>query len=200
MLSRGRSSRLGVRFGRYTLGSVVAVATSEVAFVLCYGTGLLGTTASSAVAFLAGAVPNYVLNRSWAWGKRGKVKVGREVVLYTIISLVSFAASALATGWAGHRAPALTGSHVLRTAFVASAYLATYGVLFIAKFVVFQVAVFPDSPDDDSPDSSDSSDDDSTDAALPDDDGPANAGPSTVAVALGPAVTGPADGPGRLVN
>jgi putative flippase GtrA len=146
MLSRGRSSRLGVVFGRYTLGSLVAVAASEVAFVACYGSGLLGTTASSAVAFVAGAIPNYVLNRTWAWGRRGRVRVGREVVLYAIVSLVSFGASALATTWASHVAPHVTASHTVRTALVAAAYLATYGVLFIAKFVVFQLVIFADSP------------------------------------------------------
>jgi putative flippase GtrA len=146
MLGRGRSSRLGVRFGRYTLGSVVALATSEVAFVVCYGTGRLGTTASSAVAFVAGAIPNYVLNRSWAFGRRGRVRVGREVVLYAVVSLVSFAASALATGWMSHIAPHVTTSHDLRTALVAGAYLATYGVLFVAKFLVFQVVIFADTP------------------------------------------------------
>ena len=145
VLSRQRSSHLGVRFGRYTVGSVVALVCSEVAFVACYGTNLLGTTASSAVAFVAGAIPNYVLNRSWAWGRRGRVRVGREVVLYIAVSLFSFAASALATGWMSHKAPHLTGSHTARTALVAGAYLATYGVLFIAKFVVFQVVIFADS-------------------------------------------------------
>ncbi len=151
MLSRRRSSRLGVRFGRYTLGSVIAVVASEIAFVACYGSGLFGTTASSGVAFLAGAIPNYVLNRSWAWGRRGRVRVGREVVLYAVVSLVSFSASALATGWASHVAPHVTGSHDLRTALVAAAYLATYGVLFVAKFVVYQVVIFADSSRDDSP-------------------------------------------------
>jgi putative flippase GtrA len=146
MLSRARTSRLGVRFGRYTLGSVVAVVTSEIAFVACYGTGLLGTTASSAVAFVAGAIPNYVLNRTWAWGRRGPVRVGREVVLYAVVSVVSFGASALATGWASHWAPKVTGSHALRTALVAAAYLATYGVLFVAKFVVYQFVIFAESP------------------------------------------------------
>jgi putative flippase GtrA len=144
MLGRGRSSRLGVRLGRYTLGSAVALATSEVAFVACYGTGLLGTTASSAVAFVAGAIPNYVLNRSWAWGRRGRVRVGREVVLYAVVSLVSFTASAVATGWMSNFARHVTTSRNLRTALVAGAYLATYGVLFIAKFVVFQLVIFPD--------------------------------------------------------
>jgi putative flippase GtrA len=148
MLGRGRSTRLGVRFGRYTLGSVVAVVASEIAFVACYGSGLLGTTASSAVAFVAGAIPNYVLNRSWAWSRRGRVRVGREVGLYAVVSLVSFGASALATAWASHAAPQVTTSHTLRTALVAAAYLATYGVLFLAKFAVFQLVIFADPADD----------------------------------------------------
>ncbi len=148
MLSRGRSSRLGIRFGRYTLGSLVAVVSSEIAFVACFGSGLLGTTASSAVAFVAGAIPNYVLNRSWAWGRRGRVRVGREVLLYAAVSLLSFGASALTTRWASHVAPHLTDSHALRTTLVAGTYLATYGVLFLAKFVVFQVVIFPDAPED----------------------------------------------------
>jgi putative flippase GtrA len=142
MLGWKRSSRLGIRFGRYTLGSVVAVITSEVAFIACYGTGLLGTTPASAVAFLAGAVPNYVLNRSWAFGQRGKVNVRREVVLYTIVSLVSFGASAVGTKWASHWAPHVTSSHVLRTGLVAGAYLVVQGVLFIAKFIIFQKVIF----------------------------------------------------------
>jgi putative flippase GtrA len=131
-----------VRLGRYALGSVVAVVCSEVAFVACYATGLLGSTASSAVAFVAGAIPNYVLNRSWAWGRRGRVRIGREVVGYVLVSLVSFGASALATGWASRVAPRLTSSHAQVTALVAGAYLATYGVLFVAKFVVYQLVIF----------------------------------------------------------
>lgn len=148
MLGWRQSSRLGVRLGRYTLGSVVAVVTSEVAFVLCYGSGLVGTTAASAVAFIAGALPNYVLNRSWAFGRRGKVRVGREVVLYIIVSLVSFGAAAVATGWTSHHIRNIAHSRDVRTALVAGAYLATTGVLFVAKFVVFQLFIFADDPSD----------------------------------------------------
>ena len=142
MLGRSPTGRLGARFARYSVGSVVAVVASEVAFVACYGTGLLGTTGSSAVAFVAGAIPNYVLNRSWTWGRRGRVRVGREVVLYALVSAVSFGASALATGATSRLAPRLTNSHDQRTALVACSYLATYGVLFIAKFVIYQKVIF----------------------------------------------------------
>lgn len=133
---------LRTRFARYTIGSAVAVVTSEVAFVACYGSGLLATTASSVVAFVAGAVPNYVLNRSWAFGRRGRVRVGREVVLYVLVSLVGLAAAALATGWAGRLAPHVASARWQRTAVVAAAYLATYGALFLLKFAVYQLVIF----------------------------------------------------------
>jgi len=105
-----QASRLTVRFFRYSVGSVVAVVTSEVTFVLCYGTGWLGTTAASVVAFLAGAVPNYVLNRSWAWERRGRLNVSREVILYAVVSIVSLVSAAVVTGWVSRIAAHVTGS------------------------------------------------------------------------------------------
>ncbi|HSS08465.1 MAG TPA: GtrA family protein [Acidimicrobiales bacterium] len=141
-LAEARASRLTVRFFRYSIGSIVAIVASEVAFVLCYASGLLGTTGSSIVAFVAGAVPNYVLNRSWAWERKGRPRIGREVILYAVVSLVSLISAAAATGWVSRIAPHFTASHATRTALVATAYLATYGVLFIIKFVIFQRVVF----------------------------------------------------------
>jgi putative flippase GtrA len=140
--ARIRTNRLVQRATRYTIGSVVAVVASEIAFVLCYGVGHLGTTATSAVAFVAGAIPNYVLNRSWAWQRRGKLHVGREIIGYWTVALFGFAVAALSTGWVNHAAPHLTSSHTERTALVAGTYLATYGVLFILKFVLFELVIF----------------------------------------------------------
>jgi hypothetical protein len=64
------------------------------------------------------------------------------VGLYAAVSIVSLISAAVVTGWASRVAPHLTGSHAARTAFVAAAYLMTYGVLFILKFVIFQRVVF----------------------------------------------------------
>jgi len=127
------------RFMRYTGGSIVAFLTSEVAFVLCYVTGVVGTTAAAAIAFMAGAVPNYVLNRQWVWKRRGRVRVWREVVLYAAISVVSIVAAAAATGWATSM---VHGNKAIHTVAAAIAYLVTYGVLFVAKFIVFETVVF----------------------------------------------------------
>jgi putative flippase GtrA len=94
------------------------------------------------VAFFAGAIPNYVLNRSWAWERWGRLNVSREVILYAVVSIVSLVSAAVVTGWVSHMAAQLTGSHAARTALVASAYLATYSLLFVLKFVIFQRVVF----------------------------------------------------------
>jgi len=141
-ISEAHANRLTVRFFRYSIGSVVAIVTSEATFILCYATGFLGTTAASTLAFVAGAIPNYVLNRSWAWERRGRPQLGREVVLYALVSALSLVSAAVVTGWVSRIAPHFTASHAARTALVAAAYLATYGLLFILKFVVFQRVVF----------------------------------------------------------
>ena len=91
---------LAVRLSRYTVGSIVAFATSEIVLLVTFGTGLLGASVASVVAFVAGAIPNYVLNRRWVWGQRGRVRVGRELVPYIAISLITLVAAAAATGWA----------------------------------------------------------------------------------------------------
>ena len=141
---RLRNHRLAVRATKSLLGSVAATVCSEAAFALSYGTNLLGTTGASAVAFVAGAVPNYFLNRSWAWQRKGRVRVWREVVLYAVVSLLSFAASAAVTAWAAHASRHYTSDHLIKTLLVSAAYLATYAVLFGAKFAAYELVIFAD--------------------------------------------------------
>jgi len=153
LASRGRSSRLWVRFGRYSIGSVIALASSELVFVVCFGTLGLGPTGSSVAAFVAGAIPNYVINRYWAWGRRGRLRVAREVVLYIAIIVASLVISIIATSWADDLVKTLTRSHSARTTLVSGAYLGTQAVLFLVKFALFQTVIFtePRAPAADSP-------------------------------------------------
>jgi putative flippase GtrA len=124
---------------RYTVGSIIAAATSEITLVVLFGTGLLGATWASVVAFFAGAIPNYVLNRYWVWKRRGPIQFRQELGPYILVSLLSLAAATAATSWAASVAP---HGQTLRVLFVGAAYLATYGVLFVLKFVVYQVSIF----------------------------------------------------------
>ena len=58
-------------------------------FALLYMMGV-ATTGCSIGAFVAGAIPNWVLNRRWAWNIRGKVDFWREVFAYVVISAISW--------------------------------------------------------------------------------------------------------------
>ncbi len=138
------SSRFAVKVTRYAIGSVVALLTSVVVFALLLGAGV-GTTADSILAFIAGAVPNWILNRRWAWERTGEMDVAREVFGYALISVVALAASSAGTGWVD----ALVRQHLahqqaLRVMLVTLAYVAVQGLLFVAKFVAYDRWVFTD--------------------------------------------------------
>jgi putative flippase GtrA len=132
----------------YSLGSVIAAITSEAAFLLTYGPGGAGPALASAAGFVGGAVPNYVLNRRWAWSDRRGRDRGTEIGLYAAVALASYGASVLATRtaetWARHR----TADHGSRVLLVGAAYLAVSGVFFVVKFVLYHFAVFTGGPAD----------------------------------------------------
>jgi putative flippase GtrA len=120
---------------------VVAAVTSLIVFAVAYGLGL-GNVPANVLAFLAGAVPNWILNRTWAWQRRGRVHVRREIILYAVVSALSLAASSAATGWADVEVPAVTANRTLQVLLVAGAYIATYGILFVAKYVLYELVIF----------------------------------------------------------
>lgn len=142
LYERLKGSRLVVKVTRYAIGSVVALATSVIVFALLLDAGV-GTTADSILAFIAGALPNWILNRRWAWERTGELNVAREVIGYTLISLVALAASSAGTGWVD----ALLRRHLghqqsLRVLLVTLAYVAVQGLLFGAKFIAYDAYVF----------------------------------------------------------
>ncbi len=137
-------SRYAVRLTRYAIGSVVALLTSVVVFALLLDAGV-GTTADSVLAFIAGALPNWVLNRRWAWQRTGEMDVAREVVGYTLISLVALAASSAGTGLTDTLVRHLLAhQQALRVVVVTLAYVVVQGLLFVAKFVAYDRWIFTD--------------------------------------------------------
>lgn len=129
------------RLTRYTIGSLIAAATSAVTFAIVYVLGA-STTLCSVIAFIAGAIPNWSLNRRWAWKVRGRVSIAREVVAYIIISALSLLASSLATAWTQHQVQGLPAHHGYRVILVTASYVAVFALLFVAKFAVYEVWIF----------------------------------------------------------
>jgi putative flippase GtrA len=133
-----------VKVARYAIGSVVALMTSVIVFALLLDAGV-GTTADSILAFVAGALPNWILNRRWAWQRTGDMDVAREVVGYAVISLIALAASSAGTGWTDSLLRHHLGqSHAVRVLLVTLAYVVVQGLLFVAKFVAYDRWVFTD--------------------------------------------------------
>jgi putative flippase GtrA len=119
---------------RYATGSVVATVCSEVTFLLFYG-GLRATPAiASCVAWFAGAVPNYWLNRTWTWKRRGRPSLTREVLPYLGIILVTLLIAVLATSTVDDMVSAGPVGARMRVLAVGGTYLGVYGVMFLLRF------------------------------------------------------------------
>ncbi|MCU1459914.1 MAG: hypothetical protein JWL73_4006 [Actinomycetia bacterium] len=136
---RRLGARLPARLSRYAIGSLVALVTSEVTLLVLYGNGLVGASAASVIAFFAGAVPNYLLNRLWVWKRRDRVRVRRELVPYVAVSAITLVVAAVAMDAAAAIGPS---SHRERTLFVGFAYIVVYGALFLLKYAVYQRFIF----------------------------------------------------------
>ena len=144
LLHRLRRGRIAQILTRYTVGSVLAAIASEVALLGLLGFHLTGPRAAAIAAWLAGAIVNYVLSRTWAWGKRGRPSALREVLPFWATSVACLFASTWTSALAHDHAPEVTSSHPLQLAFVGAVYLGTYGVLFVAKFLLFHFVIFTD--------------------------------------------------------
>src|SRR5918999_3990489 len=133
---------IGRVFSRYTIGSVIAAVVSETTLLLAYGLSLLGPRAASVAAWMTGAGVNYVLNRRWAWGRRGRAHPVREPLPYWAIAVASMVLSAWGARVAGQVGDRLFDTHRSQVVFVGAAFLGVYGLLFIAKFLVFHFVLF----------------------------------------------------------
>jgi putative flippase GtrA len=134
-------SPLSARITRYTLGSVVAAATSAIVFAILYVMGA-GTTACSIVAFIAGAIPNWILNRRWAWRVQGRIAFGREIVAYVVVSALTLFITSETTAWTQRQVQSIPAHHGIRVLLVTASYLAVFAVLFVARFAVYEVWIF----------------------------------------------------------
>ncbi|HWD65544.1 MAG TPA: GtrA family protein [Solirubrobacteraceae bacterium] len=128
------------RFTKYAMGSVVAFVSGNIAFMIFYVMAA-STTACSVAGFVAAAIPNWILNRRWAWQREGRPPA-RQWIGYIAISIVVLITTSLATGWTNAQAQSLPNHHGIRLLVVTAAYVAVTVVLFFAKFVIYEYWVF----------------------------------------------------------
>ncbi|MCU1656360.1 MAG: hypothetical protein JWO57_1016 [Pseudonocardiales bacterium] len=129
-----------LRLSRYAIGSLICFGVSEVVFVALFGAHVLGARGASVTASVAGVPPGYFLNRTWTWGRRGRSDFRREVLPYWLTALVSTALAAVVTGWVN--GAFASEARETRTLINALSYMTIYGVIFAAKYVLFQKWLF----------------------------------------------------------
>ena len=143
LVQRVSRSAYAAKVTKYAIGSVIALATSVIVFAVSYVILDGHPTTCSILAFFAGAIPNWILNRRWAWKLRGRADFLREIVAYIAVSGVVLVASSVSTSamqsWVkGH----VTPHHGIRVLLVTGAYVFVQAVLFVVKFVIYDKWVF----------------------------------------------------------
>jgi putative flippase GtrA len=129
------------RMTRFAISSACAAATSAVVFAIMYVL-TSSTTASSIVAFVAGAIPNWTLNRRWTWKVQSRVALGREIVAYVVISALTLLALTMVTGWTHKRVQGIPAHHGLRVIIVEASYFLTLAVLYGVRFFLYEHWIF----------------------------------------------------------
>ncbi|MGH9122434.1 MAG: GtrA family protein, partial [Acidimicrobiales bacterium] len=132
---------------RYSLVSVVSVVVS-VAFLVLFD-GLFGWSGvvSSTLATAIATVPSYELNRRWVWKKGGKSHLGKEVLPFWVLTFIGWALSTYAVKLTEDFANGHHFSHPLRTAVIVVVYVGSFGVVWVAKFIVCNKVLFRHSPE-----------------------------------------------------
>src|SRR5580704_7210817 len=126
---------------RYGTISVVSTAISLTGLFVFYRWIGLSPTWSNIVATCIATVPYYYLNRMWVFKKSGRSHLTREVLPFWTIAFVSLVLSTLAVKFAGSQVHSIASKDV-RGAILVAANLATYGILWIVKFIVFNRYLF----------------------------------------------------------
>jgi putative flippase GtrA len=138
---RLRQYVLARRIARFAISSMVAATTSAIVFPILYVLGA-STTACSVTAFVAGAIPNWTMNRRWTWKVEGRVAFGREILAYVVVSASTLIALSLATGWTHQHVQGIPAGHGIRVLLVTASYFGVLAILYGVRFFLYEFWIF----------------------------------------------------------
>jgi putative flippase GtrA len=128
----------GRKMFRYTMVSVISSGVSFGVLFIVFGVFHPWSEVPSTVfANVVATVPSYYLNRNWAWGKSGRSHLMKEVLPFWSMAAAGITLSILTATLARHVGDTHNLHHFGRTVLVLGANLLAFGVLWVAKFVLF---------------------------------------------------------------
>jgi putative flippase GtrA len=140
-LAQKARSKLGIRFGRFTVAAVSAFATTEVVLTICAGPLQLSATWASLIAWFSGALVSYVLSR-WAWKRKGRPNLLKETLPFWIVSGMVVAILWVATKFAYHSASWMHLTGAERVLYVDAVYGVANVGTFLLRFLFFHYVLF----------------------------------------------------------
>jgi putative flippase GtrA len=119
---------------KYSAVSIIAVPITQIILIVChYGLGWNGVQ-SNLLAVTVTAVPAYVLNRYWVWGKKDKNNFKTEILPFWGMTLLGLIFSTLFVAYVDQNFESPLAINV--------ANAAGFGVVWVFKFFILDKAMF----------------------------------------------------------
>jgi putative flippase GtrA len=126
------------RLFRYTMVSVISSAVSFGTLGLVFGVfHLWGEVGSTVFANVVATVPSYYLTRSWVWGKGGRSHLFKEIIPFWAMAALGIVVSIGGASLAKHFGQTHHLHHLAQTVLVEGANVASFGIFWVLKFLVF---------------------------------------------------------------
>jgi len=126
---------------KFAIASALAATTSAIVFPVLYVLGA-ATTVCTVVAFSAGAIPNWTLNRRWTWKVQGRVAFGREILAYLVISASTLLVLSVATALTNEAVEGIPAHHGIRVILVTGSYFLVLALLYGMRFFLYVHWIF----------------------------------------------------------
>jgi putative flippase GtrA len=134
-------SRLGIRFTRFAVAAIAALAASEITLTVCIGLADLTAGISAVISWFAGAVTSYVLSR-WAWERKGKPSLLKETLPFWAVSAVVIVVLTVSTKFGNRLAVSWHLTGAAQVLLVDAVYLVANCFTFVMRFLIFHYVLF----------------------------------------------------------
>ena len=142
-MGKYRTSENFVRAFRYSVTSGVSVIIGQAVLFICFGLSRrFSATTSNVIATAVSAVPAYYLNRAWAWGKSGRSHFWKEIFPFWGLAFLGLGLSLYTVSFADTFSRNHLYSHMQTALAVNFASIFAFGVLWVAKFFIFNKFIF----------------------------------------------------------
>ncbi len=137
------------KFVKYSAVSVISLLITQVLlFVFSYTFHIRGGRATLLASAIA-AFPSYYLNRSWVWAKTGRSRIRKEVIPFWAMVFIGLGVASFMGMLADLYARDNALSREARAVLLQFVNIASFGLLWVGKFVIFNKILFAHRPADD---------------------------------------------------